>query len=205
MLVVDDHPAVRLGIRRLLEDEPDFALAGVTGTAEAAMLIAERELIDVVVADYHRGSRNGLWLSRKLKRLPVPPRVLIYSAFADGVLAAACVVAEADALLSKGGFGAELCDAIRSVARGRRLLPRVPHPLAGMMRDRLEPAEQAIFGMLLAGIAPAEVAQTLGVSRSELESRLRSLLRKIEELPHAPGDLHGETRRARLPAAAHKA
>jgi CheY-like chemotaxis protein len=75
VLVVDDHPAVRLGIRRLLEDQPDFVLAGVTGTAEAAMSIAEREPIDVVVSDYHLGSRNGLWLSRKLKRLPEPPRV----------------------------------------------------------------------------------------------------------------------------------
>jgi DNA-binding NarL/FixJ family response regulator len=183
VLVVDDHPAVALGLRKLLEDQPDFVLAGVTGTAEAAISIAEREPIDVVVADYHLGSRNGLWLSRKLKRLPDSPRVLIYSAFADGLLAAACVAAEADALVSKRRVGAELCAAIRDVARGRRLLPSVPQPLAAMMRDRLEPAEQAIFGMLLAGIAPAEVAQTLGVSRSELESQLWLLLRKIEGLP----------------------
>jgi DNA-binding NarL/FixJ family response regulator len=196
VLVVDDHPAARLGIRRLLEDQPDFVLAGVTGTAEAAMSIAEREPIDVVVSDYHLGSRNGLWLSRKLKRLPEPPRVLIYSAFAEGTLAAGCVVAEADGLVSKGRVGAELCAAIRGVARGRQLLPRVPHPLVGMMRDRLDPAEQAIFGMLLAGIEPSGVARTLGVSRSELESRLWSLLCKIEDLPDVVLDRHAG--RARL-------
>jgi DNA-binding NarL/FixJ family response regulator len=193
VLIVDDHPAVRLGIRRLLEDQPDFALAGVTGTAEAAMSIAEREAIDVVVADYHLGSRSGLWLSRKLKRLREPPQVLIYSAFADGTLAAACVVAEADALVGKGRVGAELCDAIRGVAQGRRLLPPVPHPLGGIMRERLEPSEQAIFGMLLAGIEPADVARTLGVPRSELESRLWSLLRKVEALPDVAID-HGRKR-----------
>ena len=205
VLVVDDHPAVRMGLRRLLEDQSDFVLAGVTGTAEAAISIAEREPIDVVVADYHLESRNGLWLSRKLKRLPTPPRVLIYSAYADSLLAASCVVAEADALVSKGGVGAELCDAIRSVARGQRLLPPVPQPLAGMLRDRLESPEQAIFGMLLAGIAPVEIAGTLGLARSELESRLWSLLREIEDLPQAPRSPERRTHSGTRPAAAPKA
>jgi two-component system, NarL family, response regulator DevR len=183
LLAVDDHPAVRLGLRKLLEDQPDFVLVGVTETAEGAISIAERELIDVAVVDYHLGSRNGLWLSRKLKRLPAPPRVVIYSAYADGSLAAACVVAEADALLSKGSVGAELCHVIRSVARGQRLLPIVPQALAAMMRDALDHPEQAIFGMLLAGIAPAEIARTLSISWAELESRRWSLLRIIEALP----------------------
>jgi DNA-binding NarL/FixJ family response regulator len=195
VLVVDDHPAVRLGLRKLLEDQPDLVLVAIVETAEAAISIAEREPVDVAVVDYQLGSRDGLWVSRKLKRLPEPPRVVLYSAYADGLLAAASVVAEADALVSKGGVGAELCDAIRGVARGRLLLPIVPQPLAAMMRARLEPPEQAIFGMLLAGIAPVEIAHTLDVSRADLDSRLWSLLRKVEALPVA-GELHGT--RARI-------
>jgi two-component system response regulator DevR len=191
LLAVDDHPAVRLGLRKLLEDQPDFVLVGVTETAEGAISIAEREPIDVAVVDYHLGSRNGLWLSRKLKRLPAPPRVVIYSAYADGSLAAACVVAEADALLSKGTVGAELCHVIRCVARGQRLLPIVPQPLAAMMRDALDHPEQAIFGMLLTGMAPAEIARTLRISWAELESRLWSLLRIIEALPQVKNERHG--------------
>jgi DNA-binding NarL/FixJ family response regulator len=203
VLVVDDHPAVQLGIRRLIEDEPDFVLVAVTSTAESAMSIAERDPVDVVVADYHLRSRNGLWLCRQLKRLPDPPRVVMYSAYADGVLAAACVVAGADGLVSKGGVGADLCDAIRGVSRGQRLLPRIPQPLAGMLGDRLEPAEQAVFAMLLAGIAPEQVAHTLSISRSELDSTMSSMLRTIEDPrpqsttmtsaagPPPAGSLHG--------------
>jgi DNA-binding NarL/FixJ family response regulator len=187
VLVVDDHAAVRLGLCKLLEDHPDLVLVGVAETAEAAISVAEREPVDVAVVDYQLGSRDGLWVSRKLKRLPAPPCVVIYSAYADGLLAAACVVAEADALVSKGGVGDELCDVIRGVARGRRVLPIVPQPLAAMMRASLDPPDQAIFGMLLAGIAPAEVARTLGVSRAELDPRLWSLLRKIQALPNAAG------------------
>lgn len=191
VLVVDDHPAVRLGVRKLLEVEPDLVLVGVVETGEAALSIAERDRVDVAVVDYHLGSRDGLWVSRKLKRLPEPARVVIYSAYADGPLAVCCVVAEADALLSKGGVGAELSHAIRSVARGQRLLPIVPQPLAAMMRDALDHVDQAIFGMLLAGIAPAEIARTLNILQADLEVRQWSLLRKIEALPCVRGESHG--------------
>jgi DNA-binding NarL/FixJ family response regulator len=183
LLVVDDHPAVRTGLRELLADEPGFRVVAAVDTAEAGLSVAEREPIDVAVIDYQLTGRNGLWLSRKLKRLEAPPRVLIYSAYADGVLAAAGVVAEADAIVSKGRLGAELCEAIRGVSSGRRLLPQLPPRLAQTLRCRLEPEEQAIFGMLVAGIPPTEVAATLGLSTGELESHLWEMLRRLEAEP----------------------
>jgi two-component system, NarL family, response regulator DevR len=185
VLVVDDHAAVRAGLRQLLTDEADFEVVAAVATAEDGIEVAEREPIDVAVIDYQLGGRNGLWLSRKLKRLPEPPAVLIYSAYTDGVLAAAAVVAEADAIVSKGKVGAELCHAVRGVAAGRRDLPPLPPHLADSLRRRLGHEEQAIFGMLLAGLEPAEVAMTLGVSPAVLESRLWELLRRLEGLPAA--------------------
>ena len=134
LLVVDDHPAVRAGLRELLADVADFEVVAALATAEAAMDVAERERIDVAVVDYQLGGRNGLWLSRKLKRLARPPAVVIYSAYTDGVLAAAAVAAEADAIVSKGKLGIELCDAIRRVASGHRDLPVVPPRLAEIGR-----------------------------------------------------------------------
>ena len=150
------------------------------------MFVAEHARVDVAVVDYQLGGRNGLWLSRKLKRLPEPPRVVIYSAYSDGLLTAAAVVAEADGLVSKGGLGSELSDAIRSVADGRVVLPAVPWQLAEVMRRRLEEMEQAIFGMLLAAISPVEIAQTLGISCAGLESRLWEMLRKLEAMDVEP-------------------
>jgi DNA-binding NarL/FixJ family response regulator len=180
LLVVDDHPAVRAGLRTLLAEEPDFAIVDAVSSGEAALLVAEREPIDVAVVDYQLGGRSGLWVSRKLKRLARPPRVLIYSAYSDGLLAAAAVVAEADGLLSKSGLGLELCEAIRAVARGSVRLPPVPPRLAEMLRRRLSDEDQAVFGMLLAGISPQEIAVTLGDSAASLESRLWAMLRKLE-------------------------
>ncbi len=186
LLVVDDHPAVRAGLRELLADEDDFHVVAAVATAEAGVDVAKREPIDVAVVDYQLGGRNGLWLSRKLKRLDDPPAVLIYSAYTDGVLAAAAVVAEADAIVSKGRIGSDLCHEIRSAAAGSRHLPAIPPRLGESLRRRLDHEEQAIFGLLLAGFDTTEVAGTLGLSPAGMESRLWELLRRLEGLPTTP-------------------
>ncbi|MGO9961221.1 MAG: response regulator transcription factor [Solirubrobacteraceae bacterium] len=182
VLVVDDHPAVRTGVLALLEEQPDLVVIDAVGSAEAAMSLVEREPVDVAVVDYQLGSRSGLWLSRMLKRLDPAPRVVIYSAYCDAALAAACVVAEAEALVSKGGVAAELCDAVRAAAVGQTRLPRVAPRLADAMRRRLEPEDQAIFGMLLAGTDRGEIATTLGISATGLDARMWAMLHKLERL-----------------------
>ena len=186
LLVVDDHPAVRAGLRELLADEADFHVVAAVATAEDGVDIARRQPIDVAVVDYQLSGRNGLWLSRKLKRLVDPPAVLIYSAYTDGVLSAAAVVAEADAIVSKGRIGNDLCHEIRCAAAGRRHLPAIPPRLGESLRRRLDHEEQAIFGLLLAGFDTAEVAGTLGLSPADMESRLWELLRRLEGLPITP-------------------
>jgi DNA-binding NarL/FixJ family response regulator len=197
VMVVDDHTAVRLGVLQLLEDQPDMVVVEAVSSAEVARALAEREPIDVAVVDYQLGSRSGLWLTRMLKRLERPPAVLIYSAYCDGPLAAACVVAGADGLISKGGAGAELCEAVRAVARGRSRLPVVPPALAGAMRRRLGSEEQAIFGMLLAGIEAPDIAATLGISPRGLESRSWAMLHKLEALRPEPD--RARAKHARVP------
>jgi DNA-binding NarL/FixJ family response regulator len=182
-MVVDDHPAVRWGLVQLLEEQPGLSVNAVCIDADGAVAQAHAAPIDVAIVDYQLGGHNGLWVCRRLKRLPQPPGVIIFSAFANDHLAACCVVAEADAVLNKGVLGAELCDAVRSVARGRRLLPRVSPPLADMLRRRLDEREQMLFGMLLVGIPRVEIGRTLGMSARELGSRVDAMLRRLELLP----------------------
>jgi DNA-binding NarL/FixJ family response regulator len=180
LLVVDDHAAVRAGVRDMLAGEPDFDVVAAVATAEDGLSTAERQVIDLAVVDYQLGGRTGLWLSRKLKRLRQPPRVVIYSAYADDVLSAAAVVAEADGIVSKSGLGSELRDAIRAVARGEHRLRPVPPWLSEALRHRLGHEEQAIFGMLLAGIPRDDIAQTLGMSTDDLDSRVWAMLHALQ-------------------------
>ena len=183
ILVVDDHPAVRWGLVQLLEDQPDIEVVAVATTAEVAVGQAESEAVDVAVVDYQLGGRNGLWVTRKLRELPEPPRVVIFSAFANDHLAANCVVAGANALLSKSSLGEELCSTIRLVAHGRVLLPRVPRTMVQLLRGRLDEEEQIALGMLLAGIPETEVQRVLGFSATELRQRRTRMLAKLEALP----------------------
>jgi DNA-binding NarL/FixJ family response regulator len=182
LLLVDDHPAVRRGLRGLLEDQPDFVVVASVQSAEEAMLVAPELDFDVAIVDYELGGRNGLWLSRKLKRLSDPPHVLVYSAYSDRLLAAAAVAAEADGLVSKSGLGSHLTDAIRSVAGGQLLLPVVPWELSEVIRRRLDDREQAIYGMRVAGIPVGEIAELLDASPAEMESALSQMLGKLEPL-----------------------
>lgn len=181
-LVVDDHPAIRLGLRELLGAEPGIDVLDAVPTAEAAVAFAQRSRVDVAVVDYQLGGRSGLWCSRKLKRLADPPAVLVYSAFSDHLLAAACVVAQVDGLVSKASLGSELCERIRAAAAGISRLPLIPGALADSMRRRLDPAEQAVYGMMQAGIATEEIGRTLGSDHGELEGRLWTMLRKLERI-----------------------
>lgn len=185
VMVVDDHTAVRLGVAQLLEGQDDFAVQLVCVGAEDAVSQTAVPDIDIAVIDYHLGGRNGLWLCRRLKQMPEPPGVIIYSAFANDHLAACCAVAGADGMLNKAGLGSELCDAVRSVAEGRRSLPQVPHVVLDMLRRRLSDTEQQLFGMLTAGIPRAEITDRLGMSARELDFREAAMLRKLEVTPGA--------------------
>ena len=192
VLLVDDHPALRHGIRRLIAEEPDMVMIAERGDASADTGDVAR-WADVAVIDYHLGDRDGLWLTRQIKRRPSAPRVLIYSAFADPALAVASIVAGADGLLPKSALAEELSIAIRRLVHGRQYFPGIPQPVTAALCSRLEPGDQATFSMLIHGVPPAEIMARLRLTPDELEARRQAMLRAI-----AP-----KATRARIPDATH--
>lgn len=209
MLLIDDHPAVRRGIKQLFSQQPDLAVIGEAGSAEAT----PDELAcwaEGAVVGYHLGGRDGLWLTRRLRRCTCPPGVLIYSTFADQALALAAIIAGADGLLSKRTLDEELCIAIRRLARGRQHFPAVPASFSRALRARLEPRDQAIFDMLIHGLPTREVTARRGTTPAKLEARREAILRAIAPKTgrprgprpvHAPLDYQRPLRRPRYRAA----
>ena len=175
VLVVDDHPAVRAGVCRLLDDQPDLRVAAPVSTAIAAVDAVDAD-IDVAVIDYHLGDRTGLWVARRLSQGDSPPRVLVYSAFSDDALAVAAVIAGVDGLLGKSAIGEELCVAVRQLARGERYLPVIAPTVARAMSARVDPRLRPIFLMLVQDIAPARILKALQISSADLDAARDAIL-----------------------------
>jgi two-component system response regulator DevR len=185
--VVESEAWLRSRLCDLLQTEPRFWLAGVAERAEKVISMAERERFDIAVVGHRPPSESGFKVCRELKWMPTPPVVVICCAYPDGVLTAACAVAEIEALVSICDSDAELAGVLDRVARGARFLPSVPPRVGAMLHERLDPAEHAIFSMLLAGLPTADVARGLRMSQAELESRRSALLGKLETLPASSG------------------
>lgn len=182
VVVVDDHPAVRAGVRDLLALQPDLEVLADFDKAVTALSFAERNAVDVAVVDYQLGGRSGLWLSRRLRQLDDPPAVLIYSAFSDWLLAAACVVAGACGLVSKTELGDELAARIREAAAGESRLPEVAPELADCVRRRFDAEEQSIFAMMLAQVPGDEISRVLRLRDRKLDETLWAMLSKLERV-----------------------
>src|SRR3954462_11342791 len=102
LVLVDDHPAVRAGLRGLLDDEPDLRVIAPAATAlEGVEAIADLQP-DVALVHHHLPDDDGLSLCLRTRSLPAPPRVVVYSAFADDAMAVRAAVAGASAVGAKG-------------------------------------------------------------------------------------------------------
>jgi len=187
VLVVDADGWLRNRVYQLLEAEAGFRLAGVAGHTEEARSMAERQQFDIAVVAHRPPAESGFEACCELRRTPTPPAVVICCAKPDGMLAASCAVADADALVGMHDCAAEWAGVLNRVARGVRFLPAVPPDVGAMLRDHLDAAEYAVFGMLLAGFPAAEVAAALRMPETELETRRSELLERLEALPPASG------------------
>jgi DNA-binding NarL/FixJ family response regulator len=178
--VVDDHHAVRLGLRTALLAEPGLEPVGGAATAAEAAPLLYRVAPDVVVLDYGLPGVDGLTLCRRIKSAPPAPGVVLFSAFADPSLTVPAIVAGVDAIIHKAGRTRDLFDAIRRAARGEPTLPEVSPALLEAAGQELDHHDLPILGMLIGRTPPAEIAATLRLSRADLDDRVTAMLARLK-------------------------
>jgi DNA-binding NarL/FixJ family response regulator len=179
IVVVEDHPAVSAGVERLLEAEPDLQVAGVAiGCAEATPL-TESLRPDTTIVDMHLPDGNGIRLTQELLERKLTRSVVVYTAFVDDLVSLAGLVSGAAAIVSKGGLGDELVDAVRTAARGGSVRPKVAAGGLVEAAGRLNPDDIPILGMLVHGTSPADIGEVLGVHERELAGRRRRMLHAL--------------------------
>jgi two-component system, NarL family, response regulator DevR len=179
LVVVEDHPAVAAGVGRLLEAEADLEIAGVAVGCGEGIPLAEKLRPDVAIVDMHLNDGNGIRLTQEMIDRRLARSVVIYTAFADDLVALAALVAGASAVVSKGHSGNELVAAVRAAARGGSARPRITIDGLVEAAGRVDPDDIPILGMLVHGTSPAEVGEVLGVHERELAGRRKRMLRAL--------------------------
>ena len=188
ILLVDDHPALRAGLTAVLRAEPGLVPLGTAASEEELWPALHRTKPDVVILDYHVPPADGLQLCRRIKRSMPPPKVLLYSAYADASLVIPSMLAGADGVVNKGAPANELYDAIRTVARGERVVPPMSRELLDDANRRLDSDDLPILGMALDGTPENEIARTLGLGADEMTHRMDRMISTLKvEIPVSRG------------------
>jgi DNA-binding NarL/FixJ family response regulator len=180
LVLVDDHPAVRAGLRGLLEDEDDLRIVATAATArEGFEAIADLQP-RLALLDHHLPDDDGLSLCLRTRTLETPPRVAVYSAFADEAMAVRAAIAGASAVVAKATAPRALLKVLREVGAGHARLGLDPRALhhAG---SKLEPDDLPILGMLAHGVGEEEIAETMGLEPEWLLARRWAMLAKLSE------------------------
>ena len=167
VLLVDDHSLVRRGFRRMLEDEPDIAVAGEAGDGEEAIHLSEKLRPRVILMDCALPGMSGLDATRRiLEKLP-DTIVLMLSMHPEETLVRQALDAGARGYMLKNAIDLELGTAIRKVVAGEIVLdPQLSQP-AGLKGERdygLTTRELEILQLIVDGKSNKEIAAQLKLS-----------------------------------------
>jgi DNA-binding NarL/FixJ family response regulator len=180
VLVVDDHPALRAGLKQLLDQEAGYRLIGAVSSEAELAIALERDRPDVVVMDYALTRGDGLSACFRLKQRPHPPGVVLYSAYVDDIFAVPATLAQADAIVSKNDPVELLLTTIDAVAAGESQVPSPDPELIEAASARLEAEDLPIVGMLFARVRVDDIATTLGVESREVRARALRIIGEMQ-------------------------
>ncbi|MCF2527763.1 response regulator [Yinghuangia soli] len=190
VLLVDDHPIVRTGLRALLAASPGVTLVGEAPDGERGVALAgaagEGDGVgpDVVLMDLQLGAGiDGAEATRRIRALPEPPRVLVLTTYDTDADIVRAIEAGATGYLLKDAEPADLLAAIRAAARGETVLaPPVASRLVSRMREpdrNLTPREAEIVQLVADGHANRAIAKRLFVTEATVKSHLVHVFGKL--------------------------
>ena len=191
VVVADDQPLVRTGLRMVLSDAEDIAIVGEAADGHEAIALAAAERPDVVLMDVRMPGLDGIEATRAVTSVEDPPRVLVLTTFDLDEIVYDALHAGASGFLLKDAPEERLVTAIRVVAEGgslfapsvtRRLIeefssrPRITTPPE---LDALTERESEVLRLVARGLSNAEIAGTLVVSENTVKTHVARVLMKL--------------------------
>ncbi|WP_181701531.1 response regulator [Chthonobacter albigriseus] len=190
ILLVDDHPIVREGYRRLLGGQPGMAVVAEAGDGRAALAAFLEHAPDIVLMDLSMPGTGGLPALEAILARDPQARAIVVSMHQGAIFAQRAIAAGARGFISKSSPPEELVRAIDTVMAGRRVLSsdmaqEIAHTsLSGDEVATLTPREREILTMLARGMNGRSIARSLGLSSKTVQNNLSQIRAKL----NASGD-----------------
>jgi DNA-binding NarL/FixJ family response regulator len=189
ILLADDHPLVRAGVRRILETQPGITVAGEVSDGDAALDFLRADPVDVLVLDLTMPGTDGFEVLRQVKATLPGMKVLVLTMHADAEYVARAVQDGADGYLLKDSAVQDLVAAIEAVQAGRAYYsPPVQRELSELLRAHSAPPrpmatlterEREVVGLVVKGLSTKEIASRLDISTRTVETHRANLMRKL--------------------------
>ncbi|WP_038156795.1 nitrate/nitrite response regulator protein NarP [Trabulsiella guamensis] len=188
VMIVDDHPLMRRGIRQLLELDSVFNVVAEAGDGQTAIELANQNDLDLILLDLNMGRMSGLDTLRALRRDGVTARIVILTVSDAASDIYAMIDAGADGYLLKDGEPEELLESIRNSANGgdafseRVFAYLQERENAGGTNDLfsvLTERELDVLHELARGLSNKQIASVLDISEQTVKVHIRNLLRKL--------------------------
>jgi DNA-binding NarL/FixJ family response regulator len=185
VLIVDDHPVVRDGLRGVLDGEPDMQVVGEAGHGAEALARVRATGVDVVLMDLRMPTMGGVEAIKELRRIAPDVRVLVLTTYDTDRDVLPAIEAGATGYLLKDTPRDELVRAVRAAHRGEAVLsPAVAGRLMGQVRapvqDALSARELEVLRLVADGWTNRETAQRLFISEATVKTHLLHVYAKLE-------------------------
>jgi two-component system invasion response regulator UvrY len=188
VLIADDHPIVRQGIRQILSAEPDMTLVGEATSAAETLDLARRLSWDVIVIDYSMPGRSGIDLLKEIRQNYPDRPVLVLSMHPEDSTAVSVLRAGAAGYISKECASEELTSAIRKAMGGKKyvsaqLAERLALELEGggekQPHQALSDREYRVMWMIASGKSIKDIAEDLALSSNTISTYRARILKKL--------------------------
>ncbi|MGO2647883.1 MAG: response regulator [Brevibacterium aurantiacum] len=184
VILVDDHPVVRAGLRSVIDAPDHIAVIGEASTGEEALAAVAELAPDVVLCDLRLGEGiDGIEVTKRLNARPSKPAVLILTTFDNDSEIVAALNAGAAGYLLKDINPEDISTAIEKASRGETYLPpEISSKVVAAMRNpgpKLTRRERDVVKLLATGASNAQIAQELFVTEATVKSHLVNVFTKL--------------------------
>ena len=185
VMIVDDHPMMRDALRKIISLESDLVVAAEVGSGKAAIDSLRRTKPDVVLMDGSMAGMNGMETTRRLRKLRPDLKIIGLSLYDQTTYRDEMIEGGASGYVLKTGSPSDIINAVRTVARGGTYFdPSIPNRTSPSGRrskptEQLSDEEVAVAKLLARGRTRTEIAESLGLSVSQVDVRRAAAMQKL--------------------------